>query len=126
MQIGDKVWIFDSNHRCYEDNRGNKLDRCWYRGYFVERYIVGETKQSWLVGHEGGKPDDRWNIKVNKKTLTYPGSYGKDGRLYISEEEIDRACWLNDNQYRIREDVGRCRDYEKLKKIDEILKTDKT
>jgi hypothetical protein len=121
MQIGDKVWIFDSNNRQYYDDEGNKLNSCWYRAYFVERYIVGETKQSWIIGSENGKPDDRWNIKVNKKTLEYSGSYGKDGKLYISEEVVNQSCWLHDNQYRIRDAVGRCRDYNKLKKIEEIL-----
>ena len=51
MQTGDKVWIFDSNNREYKDDKGNQLDRCWYRGHFVEKYIIGETKQSWIVGY---------------------------------------------------------------------------
>lgn len=32
MQIGDKVWIFDSNKRIYEDEQGNKSNTCLYRG----------------------------------------------------------------------------------------------
>jgi len=121
MQIGDKVWIFDSNNREYVDDKDNKLDRCWYRGHFVEKYIIEETKQSWIIGYKGSSVENRSNLKVNKKTLTYKSSYGMDGRLYISEEEINRKCWLHDNHYRIQEKVGRCNDYDKLKKIEEIL-----
>jgi hypothetical protein len=123
MQIGDKVWIFDSNRRKYEDDKGNKLNRCWYRYHFIERYIIGETKQSWIVGYKDSSLADRINYKVNKKTLTYSTTnlVAHDGILYTSEEEINRKCWLNDNQYSIRERVSRCTDYEKLKKIEEIL-----
>lgn len=115
LKVGDKIWIFDGNTRYYEDNKGNKLDRCWYRGHFVERIISDETKQSWIIEH--GK------IKVNKKTLTYSTTnmYGKDGKLYISEEEINQVCWLNDNHYKISEMVRNCKDYNKLKQIEEIL-----
>lgn len=123
MQVGDKVWIFDSNRRIYEDDQGNKLVSCWYRGHFVEKCIIGETKQSWIVGYEGNLPDDRNNLKVNKKTLIYStaNTYGLDGKLYISEEEIDRNCWLKDNQFTISESVRWCKDYDKLKKIEEII-----
>lgn len=123
MQIGDKVWIFDSNRRSYKDDKGNNLDRCWYRYHFTERYIVEETKQSWIVGYKGVSENDRNNLKVNKKTLTYSttNTYGLNGKLYISEEEVDRECWLNDNHHRIATQVNRCKDYDKLKKIEEIL-----
>jgi len=124
MQIGDKVWIFDSNNRVYQDDNGNQLNRCRYRGHFVEKYIVGETKQSLIIGYKGSSIENRGNLKVNKKTLTYKTMYGMDGKLYISEEEINRKCWLHDNQYRIQEKVGRCNDYDKLRKIEEILLSD--
>lgn len=123
MQIGNKVWIFDSNRRKYEDDKGNKLDRCWYRYHFTEKYIIGETTQSWIVGYKNNSVDDRSNYKVNKKTLNYSTTnlVAHDGKLYISEEEINEKCWLNDNKGNIRERVSRCSDYEKLKKIEEIL-----
>ena len=123
MQVGDNVWIFDSNRRRYVDFKGNKLTMCWYRGHFDERYIVGETKQSWLVGYKGSLPDNRLNLKVNKKTLQYSttNTYGLDGKLYISEEEVEQTCWIHDNHYKIREKVDKCDDYEKLKKIEEII-----
>lgn len=124
MQVGDKVWIFDSNRRVYEDDKGNRLNKCWYRSYFIEKYIIGETSQSWIVGYEKNSIEDRSNLKVNKKTLTYSttNTYGLDGKLRVSEEDIEKECWLQDNKHRIREEVSRCNDYDKLKKIDEMLK----
>ena len=121
MQIGDKVWIFDGNHRIYKDVEGNETRSPWYRGHFVERYIVGETKQSWIVGLKGREPNHRSNIKVKKSTLSYPADYGLDGHLYLSEDEIDQKCWKNENHYALGERVRRCYDYQKLKEIEEIL-----
>ena len=121
MQIGNKVWIFDGNNREYVDDKGNKIQSPWYRGHFIERYIVGETKQSWVIGYKNSSMEDISNLKINKKTLTYNGTYGLDGRLYISEEEIDRKCWVHDNHYKMQDLVMRCNDYDKLKRIEEIL-----
>jgi len=123
MQIGDKVWIFDDNRRVYQDDKGNKTVSPWFRGHFVEKYIVGETKQSWLVGYKGNMLDDKTNIKVNKKNLTYSigNNYGRNGKLYISEEEINQKCWMEENLRIIIRKVEQCTDYEKLRKIEEIL-----
>lgn len=123
MKIGDKVWIFDSNQRVYEDQDGNKTSRAWYRGYFVEKYIIGETKQSWIIGNQNREIDHTSNIKVNKKTLTYKrgARTSLDEKLYVSEEIINQECWIKENRCSISEAVNRCNDYDKLKKIEEIL-----
>lgn len=122
MQVGDKVWILDYNRRQYEDDKGNKLDRCWFRYHFDERYIIGETNQSWIIGYKNSKPEDKYNIiKLNKKSLTYKPDPGKDGRIYTSEEQINQICWMHDNLIKIVERVRGCNDYNKLKKIEEIL-----
>jgi len=123
MQIGDKVWIFDGNRRIYEDDKGNKTQNPWYRGHFVEKYIIGETKQSWIVGYKGNDIDSKTNFKANKKTLIYSiiNNYSLDKKLYISEEEIERKCWVYENRSRIIRKVEQCHDYDKLRKIEEIL-----
>jgi len=121
MQIGDKVWIFDSNRRQYHDDKGNKLDRCWFKYYFKDQIILGETKQSWIVGSEYSNTDSKSNYKVNKKTLTYTYGYGHDGILYTSEEQVNQLCWMNDNHYKISEMVRNCKNYDKIRKIEEIL-----
>jgi hypothetical protein len=124
MQVGDNVWIFDSNRRVYKDDKGNETNRAWYRGHFREQFIIGETTQSWIVGDQWQSPYDRYIIKVNKKTLTYKYEYGRDGHLYTSEEEVNRKCWIEENKHRIHNDVNYCNDYDKLMKIDAILKSD--
>jgi len=112
MQVGDKVWIFDGNRRIYTDPEGNKLQSPWYRGYFIEQYIIGETKVSWILG---SYLDTRIEIgnKYKKKECT--------GIIFTSEEEINKMCWVRENQYKIREKVGHCNDYNKLKQIESIL-----
>ena len=121
MYVGDKVWIFDNNHRIYKDENGNELSSPWYRGHFVERLIIGETKASWIIGYENSKVEDKSSIKVNKKTLQYKAWNGNISTLYTCEDEIDQICWVNDNQYAISNSVSRCHDYDKLMKIKHIL-----
>jgi len=41
--------------------------------------------------------------------------------IYTSEEEIDKAVWVNDNKHKIRSKVDHIYDYEILKKISEII-----
>ena len=121
MQIGDKVWIFDNNHRIYEDDKGNKLSGApWYRGHFVERYILGETKQSWIIGYENDCVDYRFNLKVNKKTMIVNG-HALGTKLYLSEEEINQACWMQENSYKITQRLQRCNDYNILKQVEKLL-----
>ena len=122
MQVGDKVWIVDQNHRIYKDDKGNELTSPWFRGYFVDRTILGETKVSCIVGNEWNKVNDNSNFKVNKKTLEYTIPFrGGKGILYPTETDIDKACWINDNQYKIIESMRQCHDYDKLKQIQNIL-----
>jgi len=121
MQIGNKVWIFDNNNREYVDDKGNKTQSPWYRSHFIERYIIGKIKDNWVIGYKNSSIEDKSNLKVNKKTLTYKSKYGLDGILYISEEEINRKCWVVDNHYKIQDQIMKCNDYDKLKKIEEIL-----
>jgi hypothetical protein len=120
MKTGDKVWIFDSNRRIYRDNEGNKIDSPFYRSHFVERYIVGETKQSWLIGYETSSPTDRTVLRVNKKNMIVKG-HALGQHLYLSEDEIDKECWLHENKYRIIESLRYVHNYELFKAIDELL-----
>jgi len=120
LKIGDKVWIFDENTRKYTDEHGNKTVGTWYRGHFVEKHIIGETKVSWIIGYQGSTPDNR-DIKVNKKTLLYNRQIALDGQLYVSEEDINQHCWIHDNKHLLSRRVQDCKDYQKLKEIEEIL-----
>lgn len=112
MKIGDKVWVVD----LYRRNREFGV-----RGSFVERYILGETRVSWIVGYKGWNVDHVSNIKVNKKKLTYVGQDGYMNTLYTSEEQINKHCWVQENRHKISHSVGCCYDYDTLKQIADII-----
>ncbi|WP_242325834.1 MULTISPECIES: hypothetical protein [Bacillus cereus group] len=110
MKIGDKVWVFDDNIRVYEDENGNKSYRANFRAKFVERYIIGETRVSWIVGYRMDTSPDI-GVKLKKKDRTF----------FISEEEVEQACWIHNHRYKIKDKLDRCNDYGKLKQIADIL-----
>jgi len=111
--IGMPVWKFDQNTRVYKKNdKGHTIGPIW-REHWVRLEVVGETSRSWLVGSEWSRKDPSRAMKVPKKD--WPG------RLATSEEDIDKAAYVNDNRYRISERVQRCNDYDTLKKIEAIL-----
>ena len=108
MKINDKVWIFDINHRVYESGDSTPV----FRKHFVECYIIGETTQSWILA-----PSMDWSINFGIK-------YKKKNpikEIYESQEEIDNACWINDNRYNLSEKIHRCNNYEILSKINKLL-----
>ena len=84
-------------------------------------FIVGETTQSWIIGYEKSPPESKINIKVKKKDMSYKTSTGGTSKLYLSEEEINNVCWIEENKYRIVEKLRKCNDYDKLKKINDLL-----
>lgn len=110
MQVGDKVWIFDNNHRVYEDKNGNRSNYALYSGHFREFIITGETKQSWVIG----------SLKVNKKTLEVKG-HALDPHLFLSQEEVNENCWVHENKYDILKKIERSADYGLLKEIERLL-----
>jgi hypothetical protein len=89
VKVGDKIWLHRGESYRYRD--GEKT--AW-----ESREITGETARSWLVGKE------KWSQeKIPKKNA--------DARVVaFSEADVDRACWLRANQYRLGEAVSRSRD----------------
>ncbi|MGG4386521.1 hypothetical protein ABEX08_31530, partial [Priestia megaterium] len=61
MKIGDRVWIKDEDRRIYVDDDGKRYDIPIYRKKFVERYIAGETRVSWLLSNS--KEVSEWHLK---------------------------------------------------------------
>lgn len=90
------------------------------QGHFVERYILGETKQSWIIGYKNDKPEAKYNLKVNKKDMIVKG-HALGHKLYLSEEEINQECWLNDNRHKIIQKLQYCNDYNVFKQVEKIL-----
>lgn len=111
FKVGEKVYVFDPNHRVYErDANGHSHGAPIYREHFVEREIVGETPRSWIVGYPGSKVDDRCSLKYSKKNPV--GLYTLEG--------IDEEIYVHDNAYKIAEIVHRL-DYKTLKAIAELV-----
>lgn len=41
----------------------------WYRGKFIEKFIIGETRQSWILGwNMSTRPDNGFKILKSKAT----------------------------------------------------------
>ena len=96
LKVGDYIWLYNVNHRVYGKEGGGPI----YRESWIKTKIDGETSRSFLAGHH----------KLPKK-----------GNYITSEEELDREVFVNDNAYKIAEEVRYCRDYEKLVTIKNLL-----
>ncbi|KLU62292.1 hypothetical protein CEB3_c13360 [Peptococcaceae bacterium CEB3] len=112
MQVGDRVWIFDENNRVYRDAAGNETLSPWYRGHFVEHFVVGETRHSWILARSATTHPKR-GFKIPKKDA--------EKHVFVSEEAVEKACWVQSNRYRIAKAVEESADYDMLRQIGEIL-----
>lgn len=82
------VWIFDSNHRVYADNRISSAP-IWRR-HWVRHEITGETSRSWLVGPDWARRKIPKNPeRQNRRMIAW------------SEAEIDALTWAHEHRYRI-------------------------
>lgn len=112
MKIGDKVWWFDETRRVYVDDGGNRAHSPWYRGHFKEKFIIGETRQSWILSFDRNThPKD--GFKILKMNAT---KY-----IYNLGDAVNNACWVDANRYILSELVAKCNDYEKLLQIKQVL-----
>ena len=97
------VWIFDINRRVYhKDEKGYGVGAPIWREHWCKHEIVGETKRSWI-------------LKYGKKI---PKSGGRD--IAFTEEEINRAAFIQDNRHKIADAVRCITDYDTLKKVAEV------
>jgi hypothetical protein len=112
MKVGMKVWMFDPNHRVYVDDNGVRHTSPIYRKHFVEYYIIGETRVSWILSRSKDG-DVKKGVKIKKSEA--------DTLIFISEEELDKHCWVVENKYKIARAVETCSDYNIMKKIAEML-----
>jgi len=85
LAVGSQVWVFDRNHRIYKQGKFGPD----FRSHFVPRTITSETSRSWVLSS---------GEKIPKATLK---------GIYTSERQIDDACYVNDNRYRISQAVYR-------------------
>lgn len=102
MQIGDTVWFFDGNRRVYRDGSSGPV----YREHWFPAKIVGETSRSWIT--------DNWNRKIPKKGLPGHG-------VALTAEDVEKDVWMNTHAYRVYEQIQRCRDYDTIRKIADLI-----
>lgn len=119
IKIGDTLYQFDINHRVYEkDADGRGRGSPIYEKHFRPFPVIGETKQSWLCGHE------RMPMKVNKATLRESGKSGYSGHQWFTAEGMEDDIWLHSRRHEIVRLLERCQDVNILKKIDALLATE--
>ena len=117
IKVGEKVWLFDETRRIYKDYEGKKTLSPWYRGHFVEKFIVKETRQSWILGYDMST-NPKHGVKILKKNAP--------GLIFESEDAINKVCWVNANRCKISDSVKQCDDYDKLQRIEQILASSDT
>lgn len=107
LKVGDTLFSFDGNRRTYVPGGGGGPI---YEKHFEPVKIVGETKQSWMV--------DRYDAKVNKKTLASPCRYAERG--YFTKSAMEADIWVHEHRHQIAREVGFA-GVEHLKEIARII-----
>ena len=101
LAIGSTVWIFDAERRVYAKEKMSP-GKLWYSGAPIWREhwrptaIVGETRVSWILGHDQGK-------KISKRDL----AAGTVRGALTSEADLDAACYVHEHASKIGDRVGR-------------------
>ena len=108
MNIGDKLYTYDTNRRRYIDDKGNPARQSNPRYYWQEHTITGETAGTWLL--DGGE------YRANKRTLKVTArsrSMALDPHAFTPEQKADRE-WRDLNYARLL-DAVRVADVAKLR-----------
>lgn len=99
-----EAWVFDINRRIYaRDKNGRSYGSPIWREHWRKVEIVGETTRSWVL--------------ASGKKLPKAGGRG----VCYSLDEIEKKAFVEDHAYRISALVDKTLDYDKLKKIAEIV-----
>lgn len=100
-KIGDPVWVFDENRRAYRREDGVGMGPIW-REHWSKRWIVGENRVSWILGHDPTAKPFKHSPKV-PKVRRAPFSI-KDP--VFEEKELDEREWVHRNRYAISHAVA--------------------
>ena len=99
-----ECWVFDSNHRVYRRNAdGRAIGGPIWREHWRKVTIVDSNRRSWITS-SGAR---------------IPKGGGRD--YAFSLQEIEQAAFVHDHKYRISEMIRACLDYDKIKKVAEIM-----
>lgn len=101
LAVGSTLWIFDENRRVYAKEK-LPPGKLWpsgppiWREHWRLTVIVGETRVSWILGHDQGR-------KISKRDL----AAGTVRGVLTSERDLDAACYVNEHAHKIAERVER-------------------
>ncbi len=114
IAIGSKAWVFDENRREYTPNPPGRIfgGKLIYRSHWRETSVVGETRDSWIVGPS--------KVKVSKKTGEHKRSTTCK-KVVFSLAAVDDDVWLNRHRAGLREAILRCEDVPALREIAALL-----
>lgn len=98
LKPGDTLYHFDGNRREYKRDEANRaIGGPIYEKHFDAYTIVGDTKVSWIM--------DRYDAKVNKKTLESVCSFAERG--YFTKSAMEADIWDHDHRHKIIREVER-------------------
>ena len=104
MKVGDQVWI-RTGRRVYphRDAKGY-TGRTLPRGSWEKRWIIGETRVSWILGYENVQPIVKGPARYGQTKIKK-----KQARKYIAgtREEIEFRIWLTHESHRIATKISR-------------------
>lgn len=108
LKPGDTLYSFDGNRRSHDRSKvgGGPI----YELHFAPAVIVGETKVSWIM--------DRYDAKVNKKTLESVCQFAERG--YFTKSAMEADIWSHHHRHKIASEVGRI-GVDQLKEIARII-----
>lgn len=110
VKVGDSIWYFDENRRVYPPGKG--LGGPIWREHWREMFIVGETKQSWIVSHSPVTGYTSWKLaKRDFKQGRTPQDWA------LSQEDIDELAYCHDHARRIGDLVARMKNAEVLREV---------
>jgi len=113
VKVGSKAWIFNENRRRYTDPEPGKLyGNIIYREHWEESQVVGQTRDSWLVGAS--------KIKVSKKT----GEHKRHPwckKIVFSLAAVDDDVWEKKHAVGVSRMLRECHDVSKIRQIAAIL-----
>ncbi len=101
----EMIWIIDENHRVYRDDDGNKISYPNIRHYFVERRVIRETRQNFIVDDHGRER-----------------RIAKDA-AFTSQDQIEDYLFVQCNRHLIADRVRMCNDAPALRQIAALLDT---
>lgn len=109
MKMGDTIYIKREFYRAYGDNR---LDPMYPWDSAV---IDGETSRSWII-YSGQSYREQKIPKTGRRL-----AFMLERTLCLSEGDILRKFWVDNNRHKIGDRVRRVDDHDALRAIEKIL-----